>query len=74
MYIMMGMMGKEIIGDERTWSPSSLWITSHALCRASREVCEIAVEKMKGRAKFIKNDRIVGLHSNTAKEAQFRDP
>lgn len=39
---------------------------SQALCKASKEVCEIAVEKMNGRAKLIRKDRTVGEQSRTA--------
>jgi len=58
--------GAFVGGEEHTLSPSVLWRMSQALCKAIREVCEMAVEKMNGRAKLIKKDRMVGGQSKTA--------
>jgi hypothetical protein len=58
--------GEFVGAEEHTLSPSVLWRMSQALCSAIREVCEMAVEKMNGRAKLIKKERIVGGQSKTA--------
>jgi hypothetical protein len=55
--------------ENRAWrfaSPDGDWRKSNAASRAIRVEWGKAVEKMRGRAKLMRNERIVGEQSRTA--------